>query len=150
MTKRQKKKLRKRGGLFHYRDWGTLRKFLVCPTQDDAIASTLECMVNQLRMQYVKDIQKMVRLWLRDDTSIEAMKEALDSYEAYRRDIQGTDPVPVETLDALSLAMYKANKRLPIPMSMIYPPETIQSYEEMIKKEEGDENGQNDSRDQKK
>ena len=150
MTKRQKKKLRKRGGLFHYRDWETLRKFLVCPTQDDVIASTLECMMNQLRMQYVKDIQKMIRLWLRADTSIEAMKEALDSYEAYRRDIQGTDPVPVETLDALSLAMYKANKRLPIPMSMIYPPETIQSYEEMIKKEEGEQSGQNDPRDQKK
>lgn len=92
----------------------------------------------------------MIRVWLRDDTSIETMKKVMDSHEAYRRDIQGTDPVPVDTLDALSLAMYKANKRLPIPMSMIYPPETIQSYEEMIKKEEGEQNGQNDPRDQKK
>ena len=150
MTKRQKKKLRKRGGLFHYRDWGALRKFLVCPTRDDVIASTWECKLNQLRKEYIKDIQKMIRVWLRDDTSIEAMKKVMDSHEAYRRDIQGADPVPVETLDALSLAMYKANKRLPIPTSMIYQPETVQMYEDMIKKEEGDKDGHNDPRDQKK
>ena len=73
MNWRKRKKLRKRGGLFHYRDWKALHKFLIYPTRDDVIASTWECKMNQFRMKYVKDIQKVFRCLLRGDTSLEAM-----------------------------------------------------------------------------
>lgn len=81
MNWRKRKKLRKRGGLSHYRDWKALRKFCICPTRNNVIASTWECKMNQFRMKYIKDVQKMIRCLLRDNISIEAMMMMIKNEE---------------------------------------------------------------------
>lgn len=143
MTKRQKKKLAKRMGLFHYRDY----KFICKARRCMADAGSVLASWNEKHRGWIVNMQKdfeakivaLYRTMLRSEASLDDIKDMLQICESRR-----AETIPDDYLDQLSLNVYKVNKRIPIPMNLIYTPSQIDEFETMIKAEmekEGNTNG---------
>jgi len=134
MTKRQKKKLAKRMGLFHYRDYKFICKARKCMADvDSAIALWNEKhrgWINSMQKDFEAKIVALYRTMLRSESSLDDIKDMLQICESRRAEI-----IPDDYLDQLSLSVYKANKRIPIPLDIIYTPSQIDEFETMLKAE---------------
>ena len=92
-----------------------------------------------MQKDFEAKIVALYRTMLRSESSLDDIRDMLQICENRR-----AETIPDDYLDQLSLSVYKANKRIPIPMDLIYTQTQIKEFEEMIKTEmekEGNTNG---------